>query len=81
MSKVDLIDLRQPLSWHVLEALRYPLRASALPGLVVFTLAHYLSLLPVAGWLLVTDTIETAGTAQPPVAVTWRSSLVKSTIL
>ena len=52
MSKVDLIDLRQPLSWHVLEALRYPLRASALPGLVVFTLAHYLSLLPVAGWLL-----------------------------
>lgn len=52
MSKVELIDLRQPLSWHVLDALRYPLRASALPGVVIFTLAHYLALLPVAGWLL-----------------------------
>src|SRR6185312_10117125 len=52
MSKIELIDLRQPLSWHVLDALRYPLRASALPGLVVFTLAHYLGLLPAAGWLL-----------------------------
>ncbi|OOG52520.1 hypothetical protein B0E47_14535 [Rhodanobacter sp. B05] len=52
MSKVELIDLRQPLSWHVLDALRYPLRASALPGLVIFTLAHYLALLPAAGWLL-----------------------------
>lgn len=52
MSKVELIDLRQPLTGHLLDALRYPLRASALPGLVIFTLAHYLALLPVAGWLL-----------------------------
>ena len=52
MPKVELIDLRQPLSWHVLDALRYPLRASALPTLVACTLTHYLSLLPAAGWLL-----------------------------
>lgn len=52
MSKVELIDLQQPLSQHVRDALRYPLRASALPALVAFTLAHYLALLPMAGWLL-----------------------------
>ncbi len=52
MSKVELIDLRQPLSRQLQDALRYPLRASALPALVAFTLAHYLALLPVAGWLL-----------------------------
>lgn len=52
MSKIELIDPHQPLSGQLLEALRYPLRAAALPALVAFTLAHYLGLLPVAGWLL-----------------------------
>lgn len=52
MSRIELLDPRQPLSRQLPEALRYPLRAAALPGLVAFTLAHYLALLPVAGWLL-----------------------------
>jgi hypothetical protein len=52
MSKIELINLHQPLSQHLLDALRYPLRASALAALVAFTLAHYLALLPLIGWLL-----------------------------
>ena len=52
MSRIELIDARQPLSQQLQEALRYPLRPAALPGLIAFTLAHYLALLPVAGWLL-----------------------------
>lgn len=52
MSRIELIDPAKPLSQQLLTALRYPLRAAALPGLVAFTLAHYLALLPVAGWLL-----------------------------
>ncbi len=52
MSKIELIDPRQPLSGQLLEALRYPLRAAALPALAAFTLTHYLGMLPVAGWLL-----------------------------
>ncbi|HVC16830.1 MAG TPA: hypothetical protein VNE18_05975, partial [Rhodanobacter sp.] len=52
MPKIELIDTRLPLSRQLPGALRYPLRASALPGLVTFTLAHYLALLPVAGLFL-----------------------------
>ncbi|HWU78262.1 MAG TPA: hypothetical protein VN043_17335 [Rhodanobacter sp.] len=52
MSNIELINLRQPLSQHLLDALRYPLRASALAALVAFTLAHYLTLLPLIGWVL-----------------------------
>ncbi|TAM61648.1 MAG: hypothetical protein EPN49_06005 [Rhodanobacter sp.] len=52
MPKIELIDTRLPLSQQLPDALRYPLRASALPGLVAFTLAHYLALLPVAGLFL-----------------------------
>lgn len=52
MPRIELLDARQPLSQQLQEALRYPLRPAALPGLIAFTLAHYLALLPVAGWLL-----------------------------
>lgn len=52
MSKIELIDTQSPLSQRLATALRYPLRGGALPGLVAFTLAHYLALLPVAGWLI-----------------------------
>jgi hypothetical protein len=52
MPKIDLIDTRSPLAQRWPAALRYPLRDAALPALVAFTLAHYLSLLPVAGWLI-----------------------------
>lgn len=52
MPAIELIDPRQPLSRQLADALRYPLRAAALPGLIAFTLAHYLSLLPMIGWLV-----------------------------
>ena len=52
MPRVELIDADQPLAEQLLGAWRYPLRATALPALAAFTLAHYLSLLPVAGWLI-----------------------------
>lgn len=52
MSKIELIDPRESLLQQLSDALRYPLRASALPALVAFTLAHYLTLLPGVGWLL-----------------------------
>lgn len=52
MPRVELLDPRLPLSQQLLDALRYPLRGAAVPALVAFTLAHYLALLPVAGWLL-----------------------------
>lgn len=52
MSKVELINPHQPLSQHLLDALGYPLRAGAFAALTAFTLAHYLALLPLLGWLL-----------------------------
>lgn len=52
MPRIELLDARRSLSQQLQEALRYPLRPAALPGLIAFTLAHYLALLPVAGWLL-----------------------------
>jgi len=52
MPRIELIDADQPLPQLMLDALRYPLRAGALSALIAFTLAHYLSLLPAAGWLL-----------------------------
>lgn len=52
MTRIELLDTRQSLPQQLQEALRYPLRPAALPGLIAFTLAHYLALLPVAGWLL-----------------------------
>jgi len=52
MTRIELLDARQSRSQQLHEALRYPLRPAALPALIAFTLAHYLALLPVAGWLL-----------------------------
>lgn len=52
MSRIELIDADRPLPQLLTEALRYPLRDAALPGLVAFTLGHYLSLIPTIGWLL-----------------------------
>lgn len=52
MSTVELVDPDQTLPQQLADALLYPLRASALPGLIAFTLAHYLALLPVVGWVL-----------------------------
>ncbi|MEO9078629.1 MAG: hypothetical protein ABI268_04890 [Rhodanobacter sp.] len=52
MSKIELINPRQSLLHQLRDALSYPLCASALPALVAFTLAHYLALLPMLGWVL-----------------------------
>ncbi|OOG47105.1 DUF4013 domain-containing protein [Rhodanobacter sp. C01] len=52
MPRIELIDSQQPLSQQLPDALRYPLHGAALPAIVTFTLAHYLALLPGAGWLL-----------------------------
>lgn len=52
MPAVELIDPHQSLSQQLGDALRYPLRPAALPGLVGFTLAHFLSWLPLIGWLV-----------------------------
>ena len=52
MSRIELIDTELPLSQQLLGALRYPLSGAALPALVAFTLAHYLALLPLAGWFI-----------------------------
>lgn len=52
MPRIELVNPHQPLSQHLLDALRYPLLASALPAFVAFTLSHYLTLLPVIGWAL-----------------------------
>jgi len=52
MSRIELIDTELPLSQQWLAALRYPLSGGALPAMAAFTLAHYLALLPVAGWFI-----------------------------
>lgn len=52
MPALELIDPHQSLSQQLGDALRYPLRPAALPGLVGFTLAHFLSWLPLIGWLV-----------------------------
>ncbi|OOG56799.1 hypothetical protein [Rhodanobacter sp. C03] len=52
MPRIELLDPHVPLSQQLLSALRYPLIGSALPALTAFTLAHYLGLLPGAGWFL-----------------------------
>ena len=52
MSRIELIDTELPLSQQLLAALRYPLSGAALPALAAFTLAHYLALLPLAGWFI-----------------------------
>jgi len=52
MPRIELIDPQLPLAQQLRDALRYPLRGAALPAIAAFTLAHYLALLPVAGWFL-----------------------------
>lgn len=52
MSRIAQIDADRPLAPLLTEAVRYPLRKAALPGLVAFTLGHYLSLFAGIGWLL-----------------------------
>ena len=52
MLRIELIDTELPLSQQLLIALRYPLSGGALSAMAAFTLAHYLSLLPVAGWFI-----------------------------
>ncbi|MGH8216724.1 MAG: hypothetical protein ACREPZ_13665 [Rhodanobacteraceae bacterium] len=50
MPPIRLADADAPLSGRLFRGLAYPLHGAALSGIVVLTLAHYLSLLPLAGW-------------------------------
>lgn len=50
MPPIHLATTDTPLSARLAQGFAYPLHGAALSSIVVLTLAHYLSLLPVAGW-------------------------------
>lgn len=50
MSPIRLATADAPLSARLVQGLAYPLQGAALSSIVALALAHYLSLLPLAGW-------------------------------
>lgn len=50
MPSIRLAEADAPLSGRLFRGFAYPLHGAALSSIVVLTLAHYLSLLPLAGW-------------------------------
>ena len=52
MPPIRLADAEAPLPGRLFRGLGYQLHGAALSGIVVLTLAHYLSLLQLAGWFI-----------------------------